>query len=43
MPDLVIRNAVLVDGTGAPPVEGDLSVDAGRISAVGSVEGRGDR
>ena len=41
MSDLVIRNATLVDGTGAPPVEGDLAVEAGRIAAIGDVNGAG--
>jgi N-acyl-D-aspartate/D-glutamate deacylase len=43
MADLVIRNGTLVDGTGAPPVRGDLEITAGRISAVGEVDGRGAR
>lgn len=34
--DLIIRNALLIDGTGAPGREGDLAVKAGRISAIGS-------
>ena len=33
--DLVIRNGVIVDGTGAERFEGDVAVDGGRISAVG--------
>jgi N-acyl-D-amino-acid deacylase len=37
--DLVFRGALLVDGSGAPPAVGDLAVRAGRISAVGTVEG----
>lgn len=39
--DLVIRNARLVDGTGAPAVAGDLAVKGDRIAAVGRVVGRG--
>jgi N-acyl-D-amino-acid deacylase len=35
MHDLVFRGATLVDGTGAPPVEGDLAVDGAHIAAVG--------
>lgn len=39
MHDLLIRNATLYDGSGAPAVRGDLAVSAGRIAAVGSVSG----
>ncbi len=34
MRDLVIRNATIVDGTGAERRSGDVVIDAGRISAV---------
>ena len=40
MHDYVIRGATIVDGTGAAPFQGDLAIEAGRISAVGRVEGR---
>src|SRR5579884_729287 len=43
MHDLVVRDAVIVDGTGAPPRQGDVALDAGRITAVGEVDGRGRR
>lgn len=33
--DLVIRNAVLVDGSGGPAARGDLAVAGGRILALG--------
>ncbi|MEQ1754022.1 MAG: D-aminoacylase [Micropepsaceae bacterium] len=33
--DLIIRNASIVDGTGARSFEGDVEIEAGRISAVG--------
>ena len=39
--DLVVRGAVVVDGTGAPGRSGDVAVDGGRITAVGTVTGRG--
>ena len=39
MHDLAIRNAVIYDGSGAPPVTGDLVVEAGRIVAVGGKAG----
>lgn len=34
--DLIIRNASIVDGTGAPAFQGDVEVDGGRIRSVGS-------
>jgi N-acyl-D-amino-acid deacylase len=36
--DLVIRNARLIDGTGAPAVLADVAVKGGRIAAVGKVD-----
>jgi N-acyl-D-amino-acid deacylase len=44
--ELVIRNGLVVDGTGAPPVVGDVAVDGGRIVAIGpagTVDARGER
>ena len=35
MHDLLVRDALLVDGTGAPAVSGDLAVSDGRIAAMG--------
>ncbi len=35
--DLVLRNALLLDGLGSDPVEGDLAVAGDRIAAVGRV------
>ncbi|MCA3256344.1 MAG: amidohydrolase family protein, partial [Alphaproteobacteria bacterium] len=40
--DTVIRDATIFDGTGAPPVSGDVAVKDGRIVATGRVEGRGN-
>jgi len=37
----VIRNGTLYDGSGRDPVHGDLAIDGDRISAVGTVQGRG--
>ena len=34
--DLIIRNASILDGTGAPAYAGDVEVDDGRIRTVGS-------
>lgn len=39
--DLVIRNGLIVDGTGGAPYPGDVAVLAGRIAAVGNVDGSG--
>ena len=39
MHDLLIRNALLLDGLGAPPARGDLSVSDGKITGVGAVDG----
>ena len=35
MHDLVIRGGLMVDGTGAEPVEADVAIDDGLITAVG--------
>jgi N-acyl-D-aspartate/D-glutamate deacylase len=35
MHDLVIRNALLLDGRGSTPVHGDLAVKDGRVAAIG--------
>jgi N-acyl-D-amino-acid deacylase len=43
MHELVIRGGTVVDGTGAPAVTADVAVDEGRITEVGTVEGRGAR
>ncbi len=39
--DLVIRNGLVVDGTGAERFEADVAVRDGRISAIGEVSGAG--
>ncbi len=40
--DLVVRNAVIVDGSGGPPIEGDVAVRNGSIITVGGLRaGRG--
>ncbi|MDG2335175.1 MAG: amidohydrolase family protein [Myxococcota bacterium] len=39
MYDLIVRNGLIVDGSGAPPRSGDIAVQEGRIVAVGRVEG----
>lgn len=43
-PTLLVRNAEIHDGSGTPPVRGDLLVEGGRIAQVGRVAGaRADR
>ena len=39
--DLVIRDGLIVDGTGAEPFRGDLAIDGDTITAVGTVPGKG--
>jgi N-acyl-D-amino-acid deacylase len=39
--DLVIRNGVIVDGTGAERFDGDIAVDHGVITEIGTVSGSG--
>ena len=43
MHDIVIRNASIVDGTGAPAFRGSIAVDRARITAVGLVPESGAR
>jgi N-acyl-D-aspartate/D-glutamate deacylase len=37
MPDLVIRNSTVVDGTGAPRYQADVLVSQGRIAEIGKI------
>jgi len=37
--DFLFRNALIVDGSGSPGVQGDVAVAGGKILAVGSFEG----
>ncbi|MEW6033034.1 MAG: D-aminoacylase [Bacillota bacterium] len=39
--DLVLRNATIIDGTGAPSRPGDVAVAGGRVAGVGLVGGKG--
>jgi len=41
--DLLITNALIVDGSGAPPVPGSLATRGDRIAAVGQVSGDATR
>ena len=36
MQDIVIRNATVIDGTGAPGFKADIALDGARIAAIGS-------
>jgi N-acyl-D-amino-acid deacylase len=40
--ELILRNATIIDGTGAPSRPGDVGVSGDRISAVGRLRGRGE-
>ena len=39
--DLVIRGGTIVDGTGGTPFQGDIAIDNGLITSVGTVDGKG--
>src|SRR3954447_13368051 len=41
--DLVVRNGIVVDGTGLPRRRADVAVKDGRIAEVGYVDGSGER
>lgn len=43
MLNLVVRNGLLVDGTGAPPRPADVGIEGDRIVAVGTVDGTARR
>lgn len=38
MADVIIRNAIVLDGSGSPGVEADVAITGDRITAVGSIE-----
>ncbi|MGC8475158.1 MAG: N-acyl-D-amino-acid deacylase family protein [Acetobacteraceae bacterium] len=39
-PSLVIRNGLVIDGTGAPPRAADIAIAGARIQAIGRIPGR---
>ena len=39
MYDIVIRNGLLIDGTGTPGVISDIAIEDGRIAAIGNLDG----
>ena len=41
--DLVIRNGLVVDGTGSEPYQADIAVDGDQIVAIGEVQGESKR
>ena len=43
MLDLVIRNGLIVDGSGLPGRHGDVSIHAGKVVAVGGRAGEAQR
>ena len=38
--DLIIRNAKLVDGTGAPARQADIAVKDGKITEIGAIDAK---
>jgi len=43
MHDLVIRNGLVVDGTGSEPYVADIAIDGNEIVAVGEVSGSAEK
>ncbi len=43
MHEMIIKGGTIVDGTGAPAMRGDVAIDRGRITEVGSVGGNAAR
>ena len=41
--DVVVKNGLIVDGTGAPAFRGDVAIKDGRIAAIGEVDGTATR
>ena len=41
--DLIIRNGVVIDGTGSPGFEADVAVDGENIAAIGKNLGAGKK
>ena len=39
--DLVIRGGTIYDGTGAPPITGDIAVDGDTVTTIGEVSESG--
>ena len=38
MHDLILRNAFIIDGSGAPAWRGDVAVDGDRIASIGELQ-----
>lgn len=41
--DLIIKNGLIVDGTGSEPYMGDILIDEGKITAIGKVDGQAEQ
>ena len=41
--DVVIRNGKIIDGSGSKPFIGDVAIDDGKISLIGTIEGSGKK
>ena len=35
--DIIIRGGTIVDGTGTPPYQADLAINAGKITEIGQI------
>lgn len=40
--DAIIRNGSIFDGTGNPPIKGDIAITNGEIAAIGEIDGSSD-
>ena len=43
MHDLVVRDGVIIDGSGSAQLTGDLAINGGLVTAVGEIDGSGHR
>ena len=43
MHDLVVRDGVIIDGSGSAQLTGDLAINGGLVTAIGEVDGAGHR
>jgi N-acyl-D-amino-acid deacylase len=41
--DILIRNGMIYDGSGSPPVKGEIAIQGDKIVAIGKVNGKGEK